>query len=70
MPRLSKKQRWTIYILVIVGFIIGGYYLTYTQQPDDYTPRDAAEDAPYADPDRVDPAGDDPGDDQQPATND
>ena len=37
---LSKRLRWTIYCTIIAGVIIGGWYLTATERPDRYTPRD------------------------------
>lgn len=60
--RVPKRIRWTIYVLIIVGFIAGGFYLTATERPDSYTPKDAAEDAPYADPGSTHPGADEPTD--------
>lgn len=42
----SKEIRWTIYIIVIIAVIGFGYWLTYTQRPDTYTPHQAPETAP------------------------
>ena len=40
---MSKQTRWTIYTTIIVGVIVGGWYLTATERPDRYTPRDQYE---------------------------
>lgn len=40
---MSKRTRWTIYTMLIVGVIVGGWYLTATERPDRYTPRDQYE---------------------------
>lgn len=45
---LSKRLRWTIYTAVIIAVVAGGFYLTATQTPDQYTPRDAADESPHA----------------------
>lgn len=46
---LSKRLRWTLYILLIVGVIVGGWYLTLTESPDQYTPREVIHDLPSQD---------------------
>ncbi len=42
---LSKRLRWTIYTIIIVGVVIGGWYLTATERPDHYMPGET----PYVD---------------------
>ncbi len=38
---MSKGVRWTIYIIVTVGIMGLGFYITHTERPDSYTPRES-----------------------------
>ena len=40
LQRLPKGLRWTIYSAVILAFMAWGFWLTHTQRPDTYMPRD------------------------------
>lgn len=59
MRRLSKEVRWTIYIAIIVVVMGFGYWLTFTQSPDSYTPREAPDSAVYGDQSQSQPTGGD-----------
>ncbi len=61
MRRLSKEVRWTIYVFIIVAVMGFGYWVTFTQSPDSYTPREAPDSSVYGD---VEPAGQDEQDEQ------
>lgn len=41
---MSKRVRWTIYTFIIVGVVVGGWYLTLTERPDDYMPEGTPDD--------------------------
>lgn len=41
---MSKRVRWTFYTLLIVGVVVGGWYITLTERPDHYMPEDAPDD--------------------------
>lgn len=46
---MSKSLRWTIYIIVTIAVMGFGFWLTYTQRPDTYMPRDAPDPAVLGD---------------------
>lgn len=64
-------MRWTIYTAIIIAVIGVGYWLTFTQRPDTYTPRDApdpsifGDDEPAAPDDDQGDGGDDAGDEKE-----
>ncbi len=46
---MSKSVRWTIYVAITIGVLGFGYWLTYTQRPDTYMPRDAPDPSIFGD---------------------
>lgn len=49
MRRLSKEMRWTLYTLIIIVVMGFGYWVTFTQRPDHYTPAEAPASSTYGD---------------------